>query len=387
MEKKRLIILSLALISLLAISLASAEFWACFDKGEKAYYCENYKPQKICTSDTGCQWCMLSYNEADDCYIHGAWPKCNKLLPQCSGLGNGSGNIDGEAPQFILTSPSEGQLFNSRKALVEFSLNEPADVYYIDAVNGRGKWSKLCSNCDAGNPTYSKLVSFDDGENIIQFKAIDEAGNVAFSNNVSFFIDSKKPKIKKTLPKKGFANGEFEVEFQEGNPKALTLRYGINGSSSQAIAISSCNKSGTSNDKYYCVVNVNLGAYNGQEISYWFTLEDLVGNVINSKPINLKVDMSAPQVLNPSSFFSYENGTKYVYFNLSINEENFNEATYSYLDSKGRMKEGTLCTRLKDGTCYKKLTFTKEGAYDLTISIIDEAGNSIGLPANFVVDF
>jgi hypothetical protein len=388
MEKKSFIVLSLAIIvlTLFMLSFASAEFWACFDKGEKAYYCNNYKPPKTCTSDIGCQWCMLSYNEADNCYIHGAWPKCNHILPSCGGIGNGSGSVDGTPPQFTLTQPTDSSLFESKKVLVEFSLDEVADVYSLDTVNGRGKWNKICSNCDAGSPSFSKGVSFDEGRNIIQFKVVDEAGNTAYSNNVSFFVDSKKPKIKKTLPKKGFANGDFWVDFQEANPASLTLYYGNNGSSSKTVDLSTCVPSGTSNEKQSCSVHADLSSYDGQEINYWFTLTDIVGNSVSSKPLDISVDMTSPVINNPGSFFTYQAGSKYAYFNLSITENNFEEVVYSYTDSKGKVREKTICSRLKEGICEKKLSFTK-GEWHLTVSVRDQAGNSVGLPVDFTVDY
>lgn len=384
MRNKNFIILSVAFIvlALAVTSLASAEFWTCFEKGETVYYCNNYKPPKTCTSNNGCQWCMKEYREAENCYVHGVWPKCNQIPQQCDLNGGGGPGVDGEPPTLTITSPSEGQLFSSRKALVEFSVNELADVYYTDVIDGRGRWSRLCSDC----VVYSKNISFDEGQNIIQLKAVDDAGNEALSNNISFFIDSKKPKIKKTLPKKGFANGEFWVNFQEENPESLILYYGINGSNSMNVDLSSCIPSGTSNDKQSCTANVDLSSYDGQEISYWFTLMDIVGNSVSSKPINLEVDMTAPQVLNPGDFFHYENGTKYVYFHLNITEENFDEVIYSYLDDMGRLKEKLLCSRLKEGMCEKRVSF-KEGEYHLTVSAWDEAGNSAALPADFNVDY
>lgn len=302
----------------------------------------------------------------------------------CGTVEGGEGpGVDGVPPVLTINSPTNSQLFNSRKALIDFSVNEGADVYYTDAVNGRGRWSKLCSNC----VTYSRNLSFDEGQNIIRFKAIDNSGNTALSNNVSFFTDSKKPKIKKTLPKnKDFGNGDFNIYFQEANPSTLTLFYGNNGSSSMNVPISSCIKDNRNNKKYSCTVHADLGPYNGQLINYWFMLTDIVGNVVISKPVNINVDLTAPVINNPGSFFSNVNNSKYVYFNISITEDHFDEAVYSYIDSRNKTKEGRLCSSLKNGVCNKKLTFTK-GAYALTISVNDKAGNSLGLPANFVIDY
>ena len=374
-------VLALTFIVVLTTNLVSAEFWACFDQGERIEFCNNYKPAETCTLSNGCQRCMSVYNEATDCYVHGSWPKCNQLPQGCSVFGNGS-NIDEEPPVFELSSPLNDSLFTERSALVEFSLDEIADVYYTDVIDGRGRWIRVCSNCNPGNPSYSRERSFSEGMNLLEFRAVDGVGNEAFET-VQFFIDSKKPKIKKAEPKKGFANGDFFVEFQEENPELLTIYYGNNN---ENIGIDTCIPSGTSNDKMKCNTHIDLSSYDGQVIGYWWTIEDIAGNTHSYKKQNISVDMTAPVVTNPDSFFHYENGTKYVYFHLDITEQNFDEVVYSYLDDRGRIKEKRICSRLDEGMCEKKLSF-REGIYNLTVSVWDEAGNSIALPADFVVDY
>ena len=385
MGNKNFILLSVAFIILvLAItSLTSAYFWACLDKGEKAYYCNDYKPPRTCNINSGCQLCMKSYDEANNCYIHQFYEDCYSIPQECGLGGGGGGGIDSLPPVLTVTNPTQGLLSDSRKVDVGFTLDESADVFYLDVINGRGRWSKICANCES---PYAKGVSFDEGQNTIRFRAVDDYGNEAFSSDISFMVDSKKPKIKKTLPKKGFSDGEFYVEFQESNPTTLTLFYGNNGSSSVNVPLSNCQQDDKSPDKYSCTMNVDLNPYNGQEINYWFSLTDIVGNNVNSKPVNVMVDLTPPAIMNPGDLFTYTNGTKYVYFHLNINEENFDEVIYSYFDSKGKFKESTLCSRLKEGMCEKKLTF-REGEWHLTLSVFDDAGNSIAVPAEFIVDY
>ncbi|MFH1586184.1 MAG: hypothetical protein ABIB79_05440 [archaeon] len=374
-QSKRTIILSIVLITILATSLVSAEFWACFDRGQKAEYCNDYKPDKTCASSSGCQWCMSVYDEANDCYVHGIWPKCNQLAPKCSTFGNGGGgSIDSDPPEFNLIKPTEDELFTSRKVLVEFSLDEKADVYYLDLIGGRGRWTKICNDCSAGNPAYSKERSFSEGYNHIQFKAADVVGNEAFEE-VSFFVDSRDPRILKTNPTKGFADGTFEVQFKEDNPKILKLYYGAN---QKTLGLEDdCHEE---KSKVYCDTYVDLGSYDGDEIEYWFTLEDIAGNVDESKHRILEVDTTFPVIENDGDFWDI-NG-KYVYFEIEIDEDNFDEAFYTYEDSRGRIREKRLCSRLKDGICEKKVRFN-EGHHDITINVVDEAGNMVGVPVNF----
>ncbi|MCX6750835.1 MAG: hypothetical protein NTZ83_05235, partial [Candidatus Pacearchaeota archaeon] len=51
-----------------------------------------------------------------------------------------------------------------------------------------------------------------------------------------------------------------------------------------------------------------------------------------------------------------------------------------------RATPSTMCTRLTNGYCYKKQSFTK-GNYSLSIQISDKAGHSIALPANFKITY
>jgi len=365
-----------------ASSSPSRVFWSCFGKGEVIKYCEtptyhHSPPTETCTDDGGCSYCMSVYKENEDCYIHGSWPKCMQLPPsQCSD--NGGPNQDLNPPNITLTSPLNNSLFTSRVVPFKFFLNEKADVYYIDLINGRGKWIRVCRGCSS----FDNNKNFNEGLNQILIKATDGVGNEG-SKEVSFFIDSKMPKIKKTFPKKGFADGDFIVEFQEENPRNLTLFYGINQFKTKNINLGTCT---SKKNKYSCETNVNLLPYNNQQIEYYFTLIDIAGNYEESKHLMLNVDVSDPIFNNQASFWSQnEPGSKDIFFDLDINEPNFDEVVYSYLDSRGKVKEKRLCSKLTEGKCVKKESF-KAGVWDLTLIIRDQAGNSAGYPVHFVVD-
>ena len=47
-----------------------------------------------------------------------------------------------------------------------------------------------------------------------------------------------------------------------------------------------------------------------------------------------------------------------------------------------RLREKKICSRLKDGMCEKKIRF-KSGHYELSVTAIDEAGNSVGKSMSF----
>ncbi|GBE20053.1 MAG TPA: hypothetical protein ENG87_04070 [Candidatus Pacearchaeota archaeon] len=388
MKQKKIIIgAGIFLACLFSIMIVSAEFLVCFDYGEVRNYCSNYKPAETCDNSNGCQWCASVYREPDDCYIHGSWPKCNQLPQECSVFGSNT-TFDITPPQFTLNTPTEGSIYTSRSVLVDFSLDETADVYYTDLIDGRGRWTRICNDCSPGDPAYSKKRSFDEGLNQIQFKAIDVVGNEVLSD-VSFFVDSKKPKIYKTLPRKGFADGNFEVQFKEANHDTLTMYYGNTQTGIRNYNVNIDSECYEKKGKHYCEnIFADLDDYDGQEIEFWFNLTDMADNSDDSKHYNLDVDTTFPVLNNPSSFWTQGEGkyAKYIYFNLNITELNFDEAVYTYFDSRGKLRERRLCSRLKDGICEKRKSF-RRGNHSINVQIIDEAGNSIAMPLEFEVNY
>ena len=232
---------------------------------------------------------------------------------------------------------------------------------------------------------YYKSLSLKDGFNSITIKATDLNGNPT-SVIREFTVDSKKPKISKTYPKKkSFASGLFEVQFKEENPVNLVLHF--NGEEKILDVVADCKKIKT---KTYCDIDVDLSVYDGASINYFFELIDIAGNVVRSKPLRVNVDITKPVVLNPDDFWEQgEAGSRYaryVYFDIEIDEDNFDEVSYFYEDSRGRMREKRLCSRLKEGVCEKKKSF-RRGDTLLNIQVVDEAGNveikEIGLEINY----
>jgi len=383
------LIMGMFILGVLMLSFASAEFWACFEKREKINYCasipnSNYtRADETCSHDVGCQECMRSYYPEYDggCYVYGSWPRCNSLPPECSDIG-GETSYDLTPPVFKILSLSNGTIYSSRKIFLNFSLNEIADVYYRDLNKTTSTWTKVCNDCNSGNPSYARLRTFAEGENNLMFKAVDVVGIKNYSS-VNFVVDSIKPRIYTTNPRaNSFADGTFEVQFKEANPEKLTLYY---GTSEQPLSIASCrDESG----KKVCETSVNLGGYNGQQIQYYFEIEDIAGNKYKSRAINVKVDTKDPVVNNKDNFFTQGEGrySKYINFNIDITEDNFYKVTYVN-NNDPRLTERTLCSRLTNGFCVKKQSFLK-GHYDLTIIIYDKAGHSsVGYPANFDINY
>ncbi len=363
-------------LGVVLINIVSAEFWACFEQGEIINYCNDYKDSDVYTGSY--PLCMSVYREADNCYVHGVWTKCNALDPaDCSHNGGGPANLDLTPPVLKILSPLNDTISSTRKLYLNFSLDEVATVYYRDLNKPTSTWTKICDKCSAGDPSYAKLRTFAEGENNLMFRAVDLMNNPSYVS-VNFFVDSIKPRIYRTDPRANtFADGTFAVQFKEINPEDLTLHYGTD---TKKLDLNDCYESLS---KMVCEVSVNLDKYNGQTIPYYFEIEDIAGNRYSSRSTNVKVDTKFPVVKNPSSFFKV-NG-RYVEFNISIDEPNLYKVT-SVKPIGTRTSTTTLCTRLTNGYCYKKQSFTA-GDYDLSIQITDKAGHSIAIPAEFTISY
>lgn len=383
MISKKIGILSIAVMLLMVVSVVSvnAEFWSCFSKGDDIDYCNPLVQDRSCGA-TLCQYCMHSYDEVEGCYNQGNYPVCLNLDQEdCIFGGGGAGEVDGEAPELTINYPEEGEVYTSRSTLLDLYLNEEADVYFLDNIHGRGRWSRVCSNCE----DYSRKRSFKEGFNDLTFKAVDDNGNEAFVNK-SFYIDSRAPRIRKTEPRRGFANGYFTAQIDELNPIELILNYGNleTGMREQIVDLDDCYED---RRKINCDTIVNLEDYDGEEIEYWFELEDMAGSVGVSRTLGLDVDTTYPILDNPESFWEQGEGrySRYVYFEFNITEENLDGITY--IDqSESRPRERRLCSRLRDGVCKSRKSF-RRGDHALDIQITDEAGNSIGKRIEFNVDY
>ena len=267
-------------------------------------------------------------------------------------------------------------IYNDRKIAFNISASEKVDFMEYKNLNDRNpKWKKLCSDCEEYGFSHKRTKIFSDGEHNLSIRATDYYGQVK-EENFSIFIDSKNPKLSKTEPRKNaITNGsDFYIKFQEENPVNLTLYF--NGTYDVDLG-NECVFDG----RYYeCNLEINLTDYDGDEIEYWANLTDIAGNSDESRLTSVKVDTTAPMW---NDFNFTVDGRRGEFF-FNVTEENFDEI--NYIDfSDSRPKEKRLCSRLKDGVCEKKKSFSS-GNHNLTITILDEAGNSYReTDFNFVV--
>ena len=359
---KKIILAALVFLSLL--SIASAYRLVCLEYGDP------YPAgDRTCLHDI-CQICMTNdYKQAHSSH-------CNNL--KACELLNGTA-VDGKAPELTINSPANNKVYLSTSVLFDVKSNEPCTLYYIDNLNGRGRWKRACSDCRE----YSRNRRFEEGLNDITIKCVDDSGNKAEVRKV-FRVDSKEPKITKTEPVSGFANGIFKAEFTEDNPASLILNYGtysITRKKPLNLSLDCYQDAG----KSYCDTAVNLKEFDDKEIDYWFELKDIANQLTSSKHVGLQVDTTLPVLNNPASFWQQGAGRdgKYVYFKFNVTEKNFDEILYyDSSDSSPRWKR--LCGRLKEGICETKKSF-RGGNHIVDVKIADEAGNSITKKISFLV--
>jgi hypothetical protein len=272
--------------------------------------------------------------------------------------------IDTISPGLEVIQPNN-PIYNTKKVNLDLTSNEMVTLEYIDNADRKPRWVKLCKDCDG----YDKIRSLRDGIHNLTFRATDYAGNsVNITRNL--IVDSKKPKIKKVEPRRGFTNGLIYVEFKEDNPKELVLNYG----SSSSIDISDCDQDRRG---YSCMVYADFTPYEGTELPIWFDLTDIADNKDQSRAVTLEVDTTPPMI----DYINYEVEGFYVTLEVHVTEDNPDDILYS--DNGGAFRP--LCSRLVDGICKARKRFSA-GPHTVTIEVTDKAGNSIAENADpFVI--
>ncbi|PIN89666.1 hypothetical protein COU57_05700 [Candidatus Pacearchaeota archaeon CG10_big_fil_rev_8_21_14_0_10_32_14] len=246
---------------------------------------------------------------------------------------------------------------------LSIKLNENADeLIIIDNGEGGIRSKVLCYGCDSYNSPYD----LKEGYHFVQIQAW-MGGEKIDENTFHVIIDSKKAKITKTLPRKGFSNGEFSVEFNEEFTKEVILRYGIYNDM-KSISLDLENDCDESQRGKLCTKWVNLSEFDGMQIVYHFKIIDHSGNVAISKKYMLDVDNTKPEI---KSYEYFTQGRK-ITFSFEIKEKNFKEIILE--DNGGDSRQKNLCRKLNLYSCKKTMNFA-EGDHDLKITVLDKAGN------------
>lgn len=246
-----------------------------------------------------------------------------------------------------------------------FDVSETNFKEIVFVEDGSSRETRVCSRLV--DNVCEKRVSFRDGSHILTIYIRDEAGNFVFEE-IEFFTDSKVPKISKTEPKRGFASGMFYVKLQEENLESVVLNYGNEETGFRQKSLDVEEDCSPDRNFYQCMTDVDLDDYDGEEISYSFTVTDVVSQSKSSRNIYLTVDATLP-VLNSVEHTLVGSTATLA---LDITEDNFDKVVYS----NNGARERNLCTRLSAGICTGRIRLVT-GVNSIDFQILDDAGNSI----------
>jgi hypothetical protein len=263
-------------------------------------------------------------------------------------------------------SPAQNQLFNERRVQLDIATIGNIVLESLEMSDNGKRFRSLCRRCSL----YFRQKTFKDGFHKVIFQGTHEVGTQQ-NKTVNFTVDSKKPNIRKTDPQRGFADGNFHVEFKEDNPTSLYLNYGNTTElRTHKVNLSECMPD---NRDTICWTFVNLTDFNNQKILYFFNMTDIVNRSAKSRERELDVDTISPKI----NEFNFTQNGRFINFFFNITEKNLDIIHYiDHESSRPRFKR--LCTRLKDDVCEKRKSFRK-GDHNLTIEIIDDAENKASI--------
>jgi len=269
--------------------------------------------------------------------------------------------VDTTNPIVTINDP-QSTPHNTRKIPFDIGLSEEVELLeYLDAEDPKGKWKRLCKNCDG----YDKSKSFKEGFHYLFIRAIDYAGNENEETTVSFTIDSKLPKVKRMEPRKGkYGNGTFYIKYQEDFLQSISLFYKEESETIYTEVVKPDCPSGKKNAECYFYVPELEGVAQG-DYSYYFIVYDLATDV-QSKIYNFILDSVAP------SFNKTErevNGRR-VTFDIELSEKSTLEYIDDFDGDRARFKR--LCSRCDS---YDRRKSFKTGHHELTLRATDKAGN------------
>ena len=266
--------------------------------------------------------------------------------------------VDTIDPILTINTPFESG-YSEKKILFDLSSSEYVDFFYIDNNDERNRHKRIGKGLDV-----NKLVSFRDGQWDITIYAEDDAGNFDYEN-VIFFVDTKKPKIKKLTPRNRKwvnAEGLVTVEYDETNlaEDGIKVYYGPTGIENEVI-LQNC----PNGKKQTCSTNIDFSPYGGQTINAYATIDDGY-NLVSNRMQEWNVDTTVPEFVDGFGVESITVEDDIVTFDLKTTEE----VDFLYKEtSSDRYKN--LC-RGKD-YCDRSKRFRDPGTYDL--EIIDDAEN------------
>ncbi|MFH2020089.1 MAG: putative metal-binding motif-containing protein [archaeon] len=314
------------------------------------------------TTDTG----ICEYGQ-EVCQT-GLWKNCNAIFPQQEIPLNGiDENCDGTDSQLCTLYTPNDLVYTSRK--IPFNIICDRQVAEIKYSMDNSRFIRSCTNC---NSNYRNLY-FSEGHNNFFVQVVHNGQTYNFG--ASFFVDSRVPYISGTNPRSGYSNGWFSIDYTEENVKNITLFVRGIGGQFFSVSKDDC----PSGSRQTCSIFSDVSAFDGDEIEYYFTVEDIAGGNTDSRLTRLRVDMTSPimTILTP-----FENiySTNSVLFDINITEP----VILSYLDkSDASPRDRQLCSSCN---LYSRTVTFSDGFHNITITAADSAGNTDTYNVTFYVD-
>ena len=251
-------------------------------------------------------------------------------------------------------------IYDTSRIFLSVQCREVFQKIKYSTDNGR-RYSTLCTNCNS----FNRLKTFDDGNNSLIIRTVGNNNFESDVDDVSFFVDSRDPRIINFEPRNGYATGLFKVKYSEDNLANVSLFiYPYTFTKNDCL----------SGRNQWCTFNINLSWLEGQEFTYDFRLMDVAGNTVFSRSEFALADTIPVIITNVYSPLNSQTYPSQVPFNITLGEE----ARYlKYIDySTSRPSYRTLCSNCDQyGFTRTKKVSLGRGIHNITITSFDRAGN------------
>ena len=249
-----------------------------------------------------------------------------------------------------ILSPEQNSEFDTSRVEIELEIADPnSKVEY----NRKGRWMRFCSDPEE----CKKTLSLNQGENTIEFRAIDSKAQESQAI-LEVFVDSRKPRLNRQLPRnRKHTNGEFTAVYSEDYLEQINLYI----NNENILVKESCD----SGKMQECILEYDVSDYEGQEIEYYFEVKDKFFTV-SKNPYKVIVDTIAPEL----EIVSFEKiSDRYERYKAEIVVSEEVKLTYDY---EGLRRPRSICSRCDEKT--KTFSFRDKPDY-IDIIAVDKAGN------------
>ncbi|MCY3410549.1 MAG: SBBP repeat-containing protein [Candidatus Heimdallarchaeota archaeon] len=250
--------------------------------------------------------------------------------------------VDSIAPTVSITSPSG--LYNSPDQILSYTISDQSTFTTEIIINGVTNTTNIASG---------STVTLSEGENTVQIRVVDEAGNIATSD-VQIIIDTIGPIITISEPDATYYRTD-----------SVNINYAITELTSTEVWLDGV-KNTSAIESGYLWNSLSEGNHN-----LTIYAEDQAGN-IDVESVVFIIDLTAPTVniISPTTK-AYANGSIALEYT----------STGNYLEIYINGVKNT--TNLQSGS----ILDLDEASYNLTIMVMDLAGNQATSDVQFLVDY